>query len=54
MNIKEENIEKEKDLEKVFELLKKGMDILKTKEKVLLGDKPTESEFKKIKSIVLK
>ena len=33
MNIKEENIEKEKDLEKVFELLKKGMDILKTKEK---------------------
>ena len=33
MNIKEENIEKEKDLEKVFELLKKGMDILKIKEK---------------------
>lgn len=33
MNIKEENIEKEKDLEKVFEVLKKGMDTLKEKEK---------------------
>lgn len=33
MNVKEENIEKEKDLEKVFEVLKKGMDTLKEKEK---------------------
>lgn len=33
MNVKEENIEKEKDLEKVFETLKKGMDTLKEKEK---------------------
>ena len=33
MSVKEENIEKEKDLEKVFEVLKKGMDTLKEKEK---------------------
>lgn len=33
MNIKEENIEKEKDLEKVFEVLKKEIDTLKGKEK---------------------
>lgn len=33
MNIKEENIEKEKDLKKTFEVLKKGMDTLKEEEK---------------------
>lgn len=33
MNIKEENIEKEKDLEQAFKVLKKGIDTLKSKEK---------------------
>lgn len=33
MNIKEENIEKENDLEKAFKVLEKGMDTLISKEK---------------------
>lgn len=47
MNIKEENIEKEKDLEKVFEVLKKGMDTLKEKEKQIRFQFEKENEEEK-------
>jgi hypothetical protein len=47
MNIKEENIEKEKDLEKVFEVLKKGMDTLKIEEKQIRFQFEKENEEEK-------
>lgn len=51
MNVKEENIEKEKDLEKVFETLKKGMDTLKEKEKQIRFQFEKENDSDKIKNI---
>lgn len=47
MNVKEENIEKEKDLEKVFEILKKGMDTLKAEEKQIRFQFEKENEEEK-------